>query len=151
MYLVGGLCFWTFSRYLIPTVLFSGSNQVGPWVAEVQSIHNQQEQKVTSNKTFSRETTKTETAQLRASESESDSHAGLLKMVSNMPPPRSKRKDIGYTESENASKRQKDETVDGVEGGQAGTIVSKMARHQSTGDAGKYLLIFIIIRVCLVL
>lgn len=64
-------------------------------------------------------------------------------MVSGMPPPSSKRKDIGYTESENAYKRQKEGTRDGIEGGQAGTTVSKMVRHQSTGDAGRYLLIFL--------
>ena len=143
--------FLTLSGYLIPTVVFSGWNQVGPRVAEVQNIQNQQEQKVTSNKTFTRETTKTETAQSRASESESDSYVGLLKMVSDMPPPNSKRKYIGYRESENASKRRKEGTGDGIEGGRAGTAVSKMARHQSIGDTGRYPLIFFIIRFCLVL
>lgn len=131
--------FLTFSGYCIPTLVFSGSNQVGPRVPDAQNIENQQEQKVTSNKINNRETTKTETAQLRASEVERDSSVGL-KRVSGIPPASSKRKDIGYIDSKNVSKRQKQGTGDGIEGGQAGTLVSKMDRNLSMGDAGKCLI-----------
>lgn len=121
---------------LTPIVVFSGSNQVEPRIAELQLIRNQQEQKVTANKIFARETTENETAQHKASKSMSDSCKKPLKKVVDMPPPSSKKRALGYRESENTSKRHKEGTGHDIEAGQAGTSVTTVVRNQSMEKAG---------------
>lgn len=109
-------------------------------------MQNQQEQKFTANKLLAKETMENETAQHKASKFMSYSGKKPLKKVLDMPPPSSKKRGLGYTESENTSKRHKEGTGHEIEAGQAGTSVTAVLRNQSMEEAD--ILFLLVLLVC---